>query len=432
MSSDGYSRQQSDQEYEQAKQVIPGGVNSPARAFSSVEGAPIFFEEGSGVTLTDVDGNEYIDYVGSWGPLIFGHARERVIDRVQETAEKSTSFGAPTHIETEIAETVSEYVPSVDQVRFVNSGTEATMSAVRLARGYTGRDGIVKFTGCYHGHGDSLLVDAGSGLLTHGIPSTPGVTEGTAKDTFMLPFNDADALRTLFEERGDEIAGVILEPVAANMGVIPPEDGFLQLLRDVTEEHDALLIFDEVMTGFRLELGGAQERYDVTPDMTTLGKIIGGGMPVGAFGGKQEVMQHLAPAGDVYQAGTLSGNPISMAAGLETLRMLEEKQPYDELEQKAEWLASTAEEIGRDRNVPIHAVHAGSMVSLFLQEGPVRNYADATESDTDLFAKLHSGLLERGVYFPPSQYEAIFINEPHTEEHLQKTADAIDDVLKTH
>ncbi len=428
---DNYSREHSQNAYDRARKSIPGGVNSPARAFSSVEGPPIFIEEAKGVRLTDVDGNEYIDYVGSWGPLIFGHAHDRVIRRVQEVAEKSTSFGAPTNLESDIAEAVCTDVPSVDQVRFVNSGTEATMSAIRLARGYTGRDGIVKFSGCYHGHGDSLLVDAGSGLLTHGIPSTPGVTEGTAEDTYLLPFNDRDALRALFEERGNEIAGVILEPVAANMGVIPPRDGFLDTLRDVTAAHDALLIFDEVMTGFRLAKGGAQERYDVEPDMTTLGKIIGGGMPVGAFGGKQEVMQHLAPAGDVYQAGTLSGNPISMAAGLETLQMLDEHDPYDELEEKAQWLADTVDELGRKHRVPVHTVHAGSMVSLFMQEGPVRNFDDATDSDTVRFAHLHRGLLERGIYFPPSQFEAIFINDPHTEDHLQQTADAIDEIFRT-
>jgi len=429
MSDDAYNRRRSDEAYEQARQVIPGGVNSPARAFSSVEGAPIFMEEARGVTLTDIDGNEYVDFSGSWGPLIFGHAPDRVIDRVQKTAEKSTSFGTPTRLETEIAETVCERVPSIDQVRFVNSGTEATMSAVRLARGYTNRDGIVQFRGCYHGHVDALLADAGSGLMTHGIPSTPGVTDGTVEDTYLLPFNDDEAVRSLFEERGEEIAAVILEPVAGNMGVIPPRDGFLQTLREITEEHGSVLIFDEVITGFRLAPGGAQEKYGIEPDMTALGKIIGGGMPVGAFGGRNEIMDHLAPAGNVYQAGTLSGNPVSMAAGLETLRMLEETDPYDELDRKAEAFVREAEQIAAKHGIPLSTNRENSMISLFFQEGPVENEGDARESNTDRFADVHAHLLERGIYLPPSQFETIFINVPHDRNHLSRTLEAFEDAL---
>lgn len=416
----------SDNEFNRAKQVIPGGVNSPARAFSSVSDSPVFADEASGVKLKDIDGNEYVDFSGSWGPLILGHAPDAVINDLEERLQQSTSFGIPTVVETKLAEKIISHMPAMDKIRFVNSGTEATMSAIRLARGVTNRKKMIKFRGCYHGHGDSLLVEAGSGLLTHGTPSSPGITEETAENTIVLPFNDAEAVEKLFTEKGSEIAGAIVEPVAGNMGVIPPKEHFLSTLREQTEQHDAALILDEVITGFRLGFGGAQEQYDIEPDLTTLGKVIGGGMPVGAFGGTNEYMQHLSPEGDVYQAGTLSGNPISMQAGLSTLTLLEEQNPYDELDRKSKWFCSEVKDRARQIDIPLTINRVGSMISLFFQEGPVENQNDANQCDLDRFSRFHHEMLKQGMYLPPSQFETIFINVPHTENHLQKALDAIE------
>ncbi len=414
----------SERAFAEAQRYMPGGVNSPVRAFRAVGGTPPFIERGQGARLTDVDGNVYIDYVCSWGPLIAGHAHPAVTARLHEAVDRGTSYGAPTEAETELARLVVEMVPSIEMVRFVNSGTEATMSALRLARGATGRDKIVKFAGCYHGHADALLSTAGSGVLTLGIPSGPGVTAGTAADTISLPYNDLDAVRAAFAESGDQIAAVIVEPVAGNMGVIPPAEGFLEGLREITREHGALLIFDEVITGFRVAPGGAQERYGVLPDLTCLGKIIGGGLPVGAYGGRRDLMEQMAPLGPVYQAGTLSGNPLAMAAGIATLELLREPGMYERLEalgaQLAEGMTRAAEAAG----VPLTVNRVGSMLTGFFTEGPVTDYASATAADTTRYARFHQAMLARGVYLAPSQFEAAFVSLAHTAEDLEQTAEA--------
>ena len=417
--------------FERAQQFIPGGVNSPARAFNSVGGSPVFFEKAKGSILTDVDGKEYIDYVGSWGPMILGHAYEPVIKAVQETAAKSTSFGAPTEIEVKMAELVKKMVPTVDKIRMVNSGTEACMSAVRVARGYTGRDKVIKFEGNYHGHGDSFLINAGSGALTLGQPSSPGVTKGTAKDTLTADFNDLNSVKQLLNEYEGEVAAIILEPVAGNMGCIPPQKGFLDGLRELCDAHDTVLIFDEVMTGFRVAKGGAQERYGVEADLVTYGKIIGAGLPVGAFGGKQEIMDVVSPVGPVYQAGTLSGNPLAMAAGYALLSELQ-KNPlhYDELEEKTTYLYSGLRDVFADYEIPTQINRVGSMMSAFFTDENVIDFETANTTNQELFKVFFHEMLENGIYLPPSPFESFFLANSLTEEHLDQTVEAADKSMK--
>ncbi|MCC0564910.1 glutamate-1-semialdehyde 2,1-aminomutase [Brevibacillus borstelensis] len=410
--------------FEEAQCYIPGGVNSPVRAFKSVGGNPVYIAKGEGSRITDVDGNSYIDYIGSWGPLILGHAHPKVLAAIQEAAVLGTSFGAPTERETEMAKLVCEIVPSVEVVRMVNSGTEATMSALRLARGYTKRNKIMKFEGCYHGHADSLLIKAGSGVATLGLPDSPGVPEATAVNTITVPYNDLESVKLAFENFGADLAAVIVEPIAGNMGVVPPQPGFLEALREITQQHGTLLIFDEVMTGFRVSRGGAQELYGITPDLTTMGKVIGGGLPVGAYGGKREIMQQIAPAGPIYQAGTLSGNPLAMAAGLTTLQELGQPGAYEKLEALSARLAEGLAENARKLGIPHTLNRVGSMVCLFFTDTPVVNYDTAKTADLDKFSAYFRYLLEEGVMIPPSQFEGMFVSLAHTEEDIERTIDA--------
>jgi glutamate-1-semialdehyde 2,1-aminomutase len=395
----------SEELFERAKRAIPGGVNSPVRAFGAVGGVPRFAVRGDGAFLEDADGNRYVDLCQSWGALLFGHGRKEIVEAAAEAASRGTSFGVPIEAEVQLAERIVELVPSVEQVRLVSSGTEAAMSAIRLARGATGRDTIVKLEGCYHGHSDALLARAGSGLATFGIPSTPGVTAGSARDTVLAPFNDLDEIGSLFESNEGAIAALIVEPVPANMGVVPPGDGYLEGLRLLCDEHHALLIFDEVITGFRIARGGAQERYDVIPDLTVLGKVMGGGFPCAAFGGRRDLMEQLAPDGPVYQAGTLSGNPVAVAAGLATLDLIDREDPYRMLETTAEELDAGLALAFESNHIEATINRAGSMLSVFFREGPVRNFRDASEADHERFARFFHHLLSEGVYLPPSGYE---------------------------
>lgn len=414
--------------FTEAKTLMPGGVNSPVRAFKSVNMDPIFMKSGSGATITDIDGNSYIDYVLSYGPLILGHAEPAVVKAIQETAALGTSFGAPTELENTMAKLVMERVPSIEMIRMVSSGTEATMSALRVARGYTGRDKILKFEGCYHGHGDSLLIKAGSGVATLGLPDSPGVPESVAKNTITVPFNDLESVRMAFQEHGSELAAVIVEPVAGNMGVVPPNEGFLMELRNLTHENGTLLIFDEVMTGFRVGYNCAQGHYGVTPDMTCLGKVIGGGLPVGAFGGKREIMQQVAPSGSIYQAGTLSGNPLAMRAGFETLSRLTEES-YNTFIERGNQLEKGFREAATKYNIPHTVNRAGSMIGFFFTNENVVDFATAKTSDTDLFADYYRLMAAEGIYLPPSQFEGMFLSTAHTEEHIAKTVEAFHTVF---
>ena len=407
--------------FEKARQVIPGGVNSPVRAFKAVGGDPLFFARGQGAVLVDVDGNEYIDYVCSWGPLILGHAHPEIVREVQEAAKNGTSFGAPNPHEVELARLVVESVPGIEKVRMVNSGTEATLSALRLARAFTGRDLIVKMDGCYHGHVDALLVKAGSGVATLGLPGTPGVPARVVEQTLVVPYNDLDAFAKLAKGRGKEIACVIVEPVAANMGVVPPRPGYLEGLREITAKHGILLVFDEVITGFRVALGGAQELYRISPDLTTLGKILGGGLPIGAYGGREEIMDRVAPEGDVYQAGTLAGNPLAMRAGIAMLKGLRAPGVYATLEKLsarlAQGLAAAAEESGTQARV----TRVGSLLTLFFTAHDPVDWQSASRSDTRRFAAYFRRMIERGIYLAPSQYEALFVSLAHTDDQIEKT-----------
>lgn len=409
--------------FKEAKTLMPGGVNSPVRAFKSVKMDPIFMERGKGSKIYDIDGNEYIDYVLSWGPLILGHTNDRVVEGIKKVAELGTSYGAPTLVETELAKLVRERVPSIEVVRMVSSGTEATMSALRLARGYTSRNKIMKFEGCYHGHGDSLLIKAGSGVATLGLPDSPGVPEGVAQNTITVPYNDLESVKYAFEQFGDDIAGVIVEPVAGNMGVVPPMPGFLEGLRDITKQNGSLLIFDEVMTGFRVGYNCAQGYYNVTPDITCLGKVIGGGLPVGAYGGRAEIMEQIAPSGPIYQAGTLSGNPLAMTAGLETLSQLT-PDTYKEFERKADMLEAGLTAAAKKFDLPHRITRAGSMVGFFFTNEEVTNYEQAKTSNLDYFAMYYREMANQGVFLPPSQFEGMFLSTAHTDEDIEKTIQA--------
>ncbi|HEY2963082.1 MAG TPA: glutamate-1-semialdehyde 2,1-aminomutase [Pyrinomonadaceae bacterium] len=413
----------SDELFSKAIELIPGGVNSPVRAFRGVGGTPRFIKSARGATITDVDGKTYIDYVGSWGPMILGHADEEVVAALQEVAADGTSFGAPTELEVDLAQEVVDAVPSIEMVRMVSSGTEATMSAIRLARGVTGRTRLIKFEGCYHGHGDSLLVKAGSGVATLGLPDSPGVPAALAQNTITVPFNNAAALEQVFAEHAD-IAAVIIEPVVGNMGCVPPQAGYLEAVRKLTMANGALLIFDEVMTGFRVARGGAQELYSIAPDITTLGKIIGGGLPVGAYGGSRELMNHIAPAGPIYQAGTLSGNPLSMTAGLVTLRRLRDKSVYERLETASRKLCAGLEAAARDAGVTTVTNRVGSMWTSFFTDAPVSDWQTANRSNREQYAAFFHAMLGEGVYLAPSQFEAAFVSLGHTDEIIERTISA--------
>ncbi|HIQ19634.1 MAG TPA: glutamate-1-semialdehyde-2,1-aminomutase [Planctomycetes bacterium] len=425
------SRKKSVAAFAHAKELIPGGVNSPARAFGAVGGEPVFIHRAEGAYVYDIDGNRYIDYIGSWGPMILGHRHPEVVDALERALARGTSFGAPTEAESELAGLIIEAIPSVQKVRLVNSGTEATMSAVRLARACTGRDAVIKFAGNYHGHVDSLLVAAGSSAATLAVPNSPGVTQGTVQDTLVLPYNDPEALEAAFQEHGQRIAAVIVEPVAGNMGCVQAQADFREALRGMTQEYGALLIFDEVMTGFRVAYGGAQALLGIQPDLTTLGKIIGGGLPVGAYGGRAEIMDHVLPAGKVFQAGTLSGNPLAAAAGIATLEVLRDTNPYDRLEHLAARLATGLEQAALGAGIPCTLNRVGSMMTLFFNPGPVTDWQTASRSDTRRFARYFWGLLDRGIYMPCSQFEALFVSTAHSEDDIDATVEAASEVLAT-
>lgn len=415
--------------FQEALQLMPGGVNSPVRAFKAVDMNPIFMESGKGSKIYDIDGNEYIDYVLSWGPLILGHANRQVVEALKKVVESGTSFGAPTLIENKLAELVKERVPSIEIIRMVNSGTEATMSALRLARGYTGRSKILKFEGCYHGHGDSLLIKAGSGVATLGLPDSPGVPECIANNTITVPYNDLDGVKTAFEKFGEDIAAIIVEPIAGNMGVVPPLPGFLEGLREMTEQYGVLLIFDEVMTGFRADYHCAQGYFNIQPDLTCLGKVIGGGLPVGAYGGKAEIMEKVAPSGPVYQAGTLSGNPLAMTAGYETLKQLKPEH-YDEFKRKGDMLEAGYRQAAETYGIPLTVNRAGSMIGVFFTNEQVINYDTAKTSNLDYFATYYREMALQGVFLPPSQFEGLFISTVHSDEDIEKTIQAAEHAFR--
>lgn len=419
----------SEEIFSAAQKLMPGGVSSPVRAFKSVGGQPIVFDSVRGAYIWDVDGNQYIDYVGTWGPAICGHAHPEVIEALHKALEKGTSFGAPCALENVLAEMVIDAVPSIEMVRFVNSGTEACMAVLRLMRAFTGRDKAIKFEGCYHGHADMFLVKAGSGVATLGLPDSPGVPKSATSSTLTAPFNDLEAVKALFAENPDQIAGVILEPVVGNAGFIPPDAGFLEGLRVLTQENGALLVFDEVMTGFRIAYGGAQEKFGITPDLTTLGKIIGGGLPVGAYGGRRDIMSMVAPAGPMYQAGTLSGNPLAMTAGIKTLELLQKPGTYEYLEKITKKLADGLLQIAKETGHAACGGNISAMFGLFFTAGPVHNYEDAKKSDLGKFSRFHRGMLERGVYLAPSQFEAGFTSLAHSDEDLDRTLAAAREVM---
>ena len=423
------SYEKSKEAFKEAVHLLPGGVNSPVRAFKSVNMDPIFMERGKGSKIYDIDGNDYIDYVLSWGPLILGHANDRVVEAIKKIAETGTSFGAPTLSENKLAQLVIDRVPSIEMVRMVSSGTEATMAALRLARGYTGRDKILKFEGCYHGHGDSLLIKAGSGVATLGLPDSPGVPEGIARNTITVPYNDLESVKYAFDQFGEDIAGVIVEPVAGNMGVVPPLPGFLEGLREITEKNGTVLIFDEVMTGFRVDYNCAQGYFGVTPDLTCLGKVIGGGLPVGAFGGKKEIMSQIAPSGSIYQAGTLSGNPMAMTAGYETLAQLT-GETYQTFIKKADRLEEGFMEAAETYNVPLTCNRAGSMIGFFFTNEQVKDYESAKTSDLQFFAEYYKQMADNGVFLPPSQFEGVFLSTEHSDEDIEKTIQAAQKAFK--
>jgi glutamate-1-semialdehyde 2,1-aminomutase len=416
--------------FQRAGKLMPGGVNSPARAFGAVGGTPLFIDRAKGPFLYDVDGNELIDYIGSWGPMILGHARPEVLEAITKAVERGTSYGAPTEAESELAELLVASVPSIEKVRLVSSGTEATMSAIRLARGATGREKIIKFAGNYHGHVDSLLVSAGSSAANLGVPDSPGVTRGTSQDTIVLQSNDVTALEQTFARMGPQIAAIILEPIVGNMGCVPPRPGYLKRCRELCDQHGTILIFDEVMTGFRVSLGGAQELYGVTPDLTTLGKIVGGGLPLGAYGGRADLMDQILPAGKVFQAGTLSGNPVATAAGIATLKLLRDDPPYAYLDEQGERLATGLRRACDSAGIPYQMQRVGSMMTLFFIDRPVNNWLDASQCDRGRFAKYFWGLMYRGVYMPCSQFEALFFSVQHTPELIDRTIAAANEVIK--
>ncbi|MGD8285539.1 MAG: glutamate-1-semialdehyde 2,1-aminomutase [Desulfobacterales bacterium] len=416
--------------YERALKIIPGGVNSPVRACKSVGADPLFIDRADGCLIYDADGNRFIDYIGSWGPMILGHRHPAVVEAISAVLGRGFSFGAPTDLEIELAELVIAAVPSVEVVRMVNSGTEAAMSAIRLARGVTGRDIVIKFDGCYHGHADTLLVAAGSGVATLGIPGSPGVPDSVVQNTLSLPFNDGDTVKHVMEEKGDRVACIIIEPVGGNMGLVAPRAGFLETLREVTQKTGAMLIFDEVMTGFRVAYGGAQSLYGIEPDLTCFGKIIGGGLPVGAYGGKREIMAQIAPQGSVYQAGTLSGNPIAMAAGIATLKQLKADGFYESLEQKSKRLVAGLAHAAETAGIAARVDHVGSMLGMFFTDSAVSNFEDAKTCDLELFSNFYNGMRQQGIYIAPSQFEALFLSAAHMDEHIDVTINAAQLVLK--